>query len=1846
MQAQSKPYFNVSARFQLKRTALAVMTATATMGITTVSLAGPGFGDAYDVNNQPFIIQSYFASSPAGDRQWDPATGAPAGYDPANQTVFKAAVDALYGADPYPGTGKALRKFVDPTPLLGQPQTLADGSTSKYIPVAVPTKWVNPQGVTTGDDYYELAVVEYSEKMHSDLPKATTLRGYVQIDHLASNGLGAVPGSKQLALYYPNSSGKVAFASGDAPADAKPIMINGTDANGKLTGTQVPAIVVDEPHYLGPAVVARQHTPTRYKFYNLLPVGRAETETVNRKEWDKATNGWSEVPTLGVKLDANGSPLRHGDLFLPVDPSIVGAGLGPDGMTEYTQNRISVHLHGGDNPWMSDGTPHQWFTPAGEADPSLPGSLASNTNVDPALLPEFLRGPSAKNIPDMNDPGPGAQTLYFPNGQSARLEWFHDHAVGLTRLNVMAGMAAPYVLTDATEASLISSGAIPDATHTIPLVLQDKSFVPADIKLQDARWSETGWGKPGDIWYPHVYETVQDPKQATNFNAVGRWHWGPWFWPVFPALYNLPSGAYGDVTTVPEAWGDTPVVNGVAYPTLTVEAKPYRFRVLNASNDRFFTFNFFQADNKQVIINVVKGGSGYDADSTLLLLNDGKNAPATATPTIDVNGTITGATINANTIPAGGFARTPDVLIYSTGGSGAVALANLSEVKMVPVQNWPKLCDAGVTRASVDAQGNATCVPDIWTTDIYGHNGGVPDPATQGPTIYQIASEGGFLPGVAKKDPTPISYLLDKGRAAVLNVDYSTSGLQLGNAERADFVVDFSCYAGKTLLVYNDGGAPVPAADPRNEYFTGYGDNSATGGAEDTRPGYGPNTRTLMQVKVTGTAPASCANSGSGVLQGNAAAEASLDRAIKSAYKASQETPVVAQSAYNGALGTNWNDTQAFGTIFTGSLKQPTFNFIQGTANTTGAINAIQVTAQGDGYITPPAVTLPAPNDVAATEKVQATAVASLKINHLHVIDGGSGYKVAPTVTVTSLGKGNGAGATTSLKVSAVQVANGGSGYNRGNVASVSLTNPGTYTASAVGAVSITNGGRYNTNNVTVTFSAPPAGGVQAIGTVIMTGTGTNRRVSGVNITNPGSGYTSVPTVTFSNGTTRATGTVTGLVRKAPTVTFATPTGGTPATGTVVFDSNTGAVTGINLTSGGTGYDSAPVPTFVGGSLAASGANPAAATTQIAALPVITFPRPLGIALDATGNRVTGTTATGKAVVNASGVITGVTITNPGSGYTIAPTPTTTGTAKFTSTASVGNLILDIPDPTNPESGGGGGYDNLLTDAADPVFQAAIAAGNPIASRAGLTITMTAPPAGGVQATGGATGKVFDVTLTNSGKGYTGSVTANLGSIPASNSILAAATTVPTMTRSAATANGTAGQAQATDANGNLVYTDSNGNLQYLPVGSTVPAGYTPVYTDNTGSILVKTKAIQELFEPTYGRLNATLGVEVPFTSALTQTTIPLGYVDAPTEKFGDGEVQIWKITHNGVDTHPVHFHMLNVQLINRVGWDNFITPPEPNELGWKETIKMSPLEDVIVAVRAKKPALRQSSAGGSFAAGSGFGLPNSSRLMDPSQPEGAMTGFTQIDPNTGLPAAMYNQRVDYGWEYVWHCHILGHEENDFMRPVVFDAREVVPAAATGLAFNGGKLTWVDNANTEFQYTVQYRTSTTGAWTAVTTEPLPANSTEVSLSAAQQVSGTAPYFEYQVVATGQAGSALSEVLTVGTPPLALPAQVTGLSATATRIGLTANDSVALTWTTPITGGAVASYTINRCTLPVFGNTCANGTTVTVATGVNTTNYSDTVSRGGFTRTRYGYWVAAVNATGTGQASTQVNVTTR
>ena len=123
-----------------------------------------------------------------------------------------------------------------------------------------------------------------------------------------------------------------------------------------------------------------------------------------------------------------------------------------------------------------------------------------------------------------------------------------------------------------------------------------------------------------------------------------------------------------------------------------------------------------------------------------------------------------------------------------------------------------------------------------------------------------------------------------------------------------------------------------------------------------------------------------------------------------------------------------------------------------------------------------------------------------------------------------------------------------------------------------------------------------------------------------------------------------------------------------------------------------------------------------------------------------------------------------------------------------------------------------------------------------------------------------------------------------------------------------------------------------------------------------------------------WGRMTANLGLEAPGATPLLQNIILYPYVNPATEVLdssgmpsaldvtpiasADDGTQIWKITHNGVDTHPIHWHLYNVQVLNRVTWDNIIIPPEPTELGWKETVRVSPLEDTIVAVRPIVPVI------------------------------------------------------------------------------------------------------------------------------------------------------------------------------------------------------------------------------------------------------------------------------------------------
>ncbi len=242
--------------------------------------------------------------------------------------------------------------------------------------------------------------------------------------------------------------------------------------------------------------------------------------------------------------------LPKGPHPLPVDTGIMGVVKGQN------ENRTCTHLHGGQVPWTSDGGPYAWSDPQGNVGPSF--------------------------IPHVNGTGvPGETQLFYPNDQSARLMWYHDHVVGITRLNAYVGIVSAYIIRDDTEEALIKAKVLP--SNEIPLIIQDKTFVTHEA-IKDGY----AWGKVGDLWYPWKYEASSLP------DGTGRWDYGPDMTPpsvLPPGNQKLPTPSI-----VPEFFSDTAIVNGAAYPYVKVEPRHYRFRILNGSQARFYNLQLYFED--------------------------------------------------------------------------------------------------------------------------------------------------------------------------------------------------------------------------------------------------------------------------------------------------------------------------------------------------------------------------------------------------------------------------------------------------------------------------------------------------------------------------------------------------------------------------------------------------------------------------------------------------------------------------------------------------------------------------------------------------------------------------------------------------------------------------------------------------------------------------------------------------------------------------------------------------------------------------------------------------------------------------------------------------------------------------------------------------------------------------------------------------------------------------------------------------------------------------------------------------------------------------------------------------
>ncbi len=173
----------------------------------------------------------------------------------------------------------------------------------------------------------------------------------------------------------------------------------------------------------------------------------------------------------------NELPAKH---FLPIDHSLHGA------EADKPEVRGVVHIHGAKTPPESDGYPEDWYVPG------------------------------------------KSRTYFYPNGQESAALWYHDHTMGINRLNIYAGMFGFFLVRDDFEDALN----LPKGAYEIPLVIYDR------LLKQD-----------GQLDYP----VSGDPNM-------------PW---------------------VPEVFGDVMVANGKAFPFLNVEPRKYRFRVLNACNGRF-----------------------------------------------------------------------------------------------------------------------------------------------------------------------------------------------------------------------------------------------------------------------------------------------------------------------------------------------------------------------------------------------------------------------------------------------------------------------------------------------------------------------------------------------------------------------------------------------------------------------------------------------------------------------------------------------------------------------------------------------------------------------------------------------------------------------------------------------------------------------------------------------------------------------------------------------------------------------------------------------------------------------------------------------------------------------------------------------------------------------------------------------------------------------------------------------------------------------------------------------------------------------------------------------------------
>lgn len=312
------------------------------------------------------------------------------------------------------------------------------------------------------------------------------------------------------------------------PATGKPIVTKtwGYDINGVFLGVY------------GATVEATKGTPLTFNYFNEL-----------REE----TNG---VKGTGPYLT------KH---LLQVDPTIDGTNKGEP------ECRIVTHLHGGEVGWKSDGHPEAWVT----NDPAVQAKWAAAE--DSAM--GFPGRPASNRL----DP------YLYPNTQEACTLWFHDHSMGITRLNAYAGVAAFYLVKDPTVEGAGALANLPKGRYANPVVpaLQSDEF-DLPVVIQDKDFTDDG-----SLVFP-------------TFTNLGAY--------TFTVLHDQNGNEIPILR--PEMFGDVIIVNGKAWPYKNVKTQAYRFRLLNGSDSRVYNLWLQDNDTGEIITPTVAAAAATAAGVT------------------------------------------------------------------------------------------------------------------------------------------------------------------------------------------------------------------------------------------------------------------------------------------------------------------------------------------------------------------------------------------------------------------------------------------------------------------------------------------------------------------------------------------------------------------------------------------------------------------------------------------------------------------------------------------------------------------------------------------------------------------------------------------------------------------------------------------------------------------------------------------------------------------------------------------------------------------------------------------------------------------------------------------------------------------------------------------------------------------------------------------------------------------------------------------------------------------------------------------------------------------------------